>query len=121
MDRSRWAKFSTIEQMANIGSEVGRSINAYRRGDGVSFEADLDRALDLFSATAELLAAQHSRRIREVLRVRDQFLQLFYGSPEDFRDASKLEEYFIQFGVAARALRSTPGGARVSSGLGSLR
>ena len=68
----KWASLSLVEQMANIGSEVGRAIksrdNAQRR-DGA-----IERALDLFSATA---VCHSGLRLREILRARDEFLRLF--------------------------------------------
>lgn len=105
MNRERWSKLSIFEQMGNIGSEVGRSITAKRRGDDEAFDGALDRALDLFNATAEVLVEQHSPRVREVLRARDQYLQLFYGDTDSFDDAPALEKYFMQFAIAARSQR----------------
>ena len=100
VDRERWGQLTFLEQMANIGAEVGRSINAKRRGQDRRADSAIERALDLFSATAEALAEKKSHRLREVLRARDEYLRLFYdGTFED--DAEKIEKYFHQFAVAA--------------------
>jgi hypothetical protein len=87
--------------MANIGADVGRTITAWRKGQAERFEGALDRALDLFAASVEQLAAEHSPRLKEVCRAREEFLGLFYA--EDFdQQAAAIEAYFVQFATAAR-------------------
>jgi hypothetical protein len=104
VDRRRWATMTIFEQMGNIGSEVGRSISAKRAGNTERFEGSLARALDLFEATIEVMINLKSPRVREVLIARDQFLNLFYGdAPEG--DDQKIENYFMQFAIAARLHR----------------
>lgn len=95
IDRDRWSKLTLFEQMGNIGSEVGRTLKLKRCGQ--NFEPALIRALDLFSATTELLVSQRSCRTKEILRARDQFLHALLEK-EDF----SIEAYFMQFAVAAR-------------------
>jgi len=104
MDRERWAQFSIFEQMGNIGSEVGRAINAWRKGDTARADGAIYRALDLFDATAEVWAKRKSPKTREVLRARECFVALFYGGTFE-QDADALERYFMQFALAARAGR----------------
>ena len=103
VDRQRWAKFTLQEQMGNIGSEVGRSIKAWRAGDKPRFEGALIRALDLFDATTEQLIAAKSPRAKEVLRAQDQYLAVFFDDHAD--DADKIENYFMQYALAARRLK----------------
>ena len=95
VDRERWGRLTILEQMGNIGSEVGRTIKTKKRGD--DFEPALIRALDLFDATVEALVAKKSHRTKEVLRAKDQFLHALYTREDD-----KIEEYFMQFAIAAR-------------------
>lgn len=97
----RWARLNIFEQMGNIGSEVGRSIRAKQAGDESMFKAALIRALDLFEATIDVLVEQKSARVREVLIAREQFLNLFFGNAP-IGDEQKIENYFMQFAVAAR-------------------
>ena len=94
VDRERWARLSLIEQMGNISSEVGRAINS--RDNPERRDAAIERALDLFSATA---ACYRGLRLREILRSRDEFLSLFYGDSTDY---SGVERYFHHFALAAR-------------------
>lgn len=95
VDRNRWMRLNILEQMGNIGSEVGRTLKMKRLNE--NFEPALIRALDLFSATVEHLISTKSHRAKEVLRARDQFLQAIY-----MNDDNKIEEYFMQMAIAAR-------------------
>ena len=101
VDRAEWARFSIFEQMGNIGSEVGRAIKSYRSGNTERFQGAFDRALDLFDATTEVLIANHSYRVREVLLAREEFTRLFFDGTFE-ADAEALERYFTNFAVAAR-------------------
>ena len=94
IDREKWARLSLIEQMGNIGSEVGRAINS--RDDLARRDGAVERAIDLFSATASCYSGL---RLREILRARDEFLRLFYDGSTDF---SGVESYFYHFALAAR-------------------
>jgi hypothetical protein len=101
VDRERWSKLDILQQMGNISSEVGRSISAKKRGDDERSDAAVDRAIDLFDATVECLVAKKSHRVSEVLRAREQYLNLFFCNTFD-ADAGKIESYFMNFAVAAR-------------------
>ena len=101
-DRERWAALTFNEQMGNIGAEVGRAIIAHRNGNTARENRAVDRAIDLFSATVEvLIGTEYSYRLKEVLRARDEFLRLFFDDTFD-RDADKIERYFMYFAFAAR-------------------
>jgi len=101
IDRERWWQLTIYEQMGNIGSEVGRAINARRTGREERVAGAIERALDLFAATTEQLAQEKSPRLREVLRARNEFLRLFYDGTFD-EEADSIERYFMQFAFAAR-------------------
>ncbi|MGC1176979.1 MAG: hypothetical protein WA843_02815 [Candidatus Saccharimonadales bacterium] len=97
-DRQRWARMTMFEQMGNIGSEVGRSLAAKRRGDQQSMRGALYRGLDLIDVTAELWADQKSPRTTELLRAREQFVEAITTDKND----PDLENYFMQYALAAR-------------------
>ena len=102
-DRARWAQLSFNEQMGNIGAEVGRAIIAHREGKPDREARAVDRAIDLFSATAEvLIGTKYAYRLKEVLRARDEFLRLFFDGTFD-ADADKIDRYFMYFAFRARA------------------
>lgn len=97
-DRQKWASLTIFEQMGNIGSEVGRALAAKRRGDEESLRGALWRGLDLFDATAEAWARKQSPRTVEILRARE----LFVEAATTDKDDPMLEDYFMQFAIAAR-------------------
>ena len=102
VDRERWEKMTINEQMGNIGSEVGRAIIAHRNGNKAREDRAIDRAIDLFSATAEVLAGtQYAYRLKEVLRAREEFLRLFFDDTFE-SDADNIERYFMNYAFAAR-------------------
>lgn len=106
VNRDRWATMTIFEQMGNIGSEVERSIKAHEKHDTELFDAALIRTLDLFDATTEVLIAKRSPKTREVLRARNQYLELFYSRDVTPGESSeKLIDYFMQFSLVARADR----------------
>jgi hypothetical protein len=106
INRERWAELTIFEQMGNIGSEVGRAISADRAGRDQWRDGAIDRAIDLFNATAEVWIKQEQPwRAREVLRAKEAFLSLFFGPTDIVVDADELERYFMQFALAARAGR----------------
>ena len=104
IDRERWAELTIFEQMGNIGSEVGRAISATRAGKDKRAQGAVDRAVDLLDATVEVLVAQKSPRVKEVLRAREEFLRLFFDGTFE-ADADNIERYFNQFAIAARRFR----------------
>ena len=102
IDRRRWAELSIYEQLGNVSSEVGRAINATRAGKDRRAQGAIDRAVDLLDATVEVLVAQRSPRVKEVLRAREEFLRLFYDGTFA-EDADKIAKYFNLFAVVARS------------------
>jgi len=102
VDRERWAKMTINEQMGNIGSEVGRAIIAHRNGNKAREDRAIDRAIDLFSATVEVLVGTpYAYRLKEVLRAREEFLRLFFDDTFE-SDADNIERYFMNYAFAAR-------------------
>ena len=97
-DRQKWAALSIFEQMGNIGSEVGRALRAKAKSDNVSMEAAFYRGLDLLDATAEAWVNGKSHRVVEILRARELFVQSIVTHQVD----PMLEDYFMQFAMAAR-------------------
>ncbi len=101
----RWERFSLVEQLANVGSEVERTIRAHGGGNTDRFNNALDRALALFDLTAaDQRWAGHRRR--EVLRAREEFCRVFFEVDPPVNSAAGLQRYFLAFGVAARNVSS---------------
>jgi hypothetical protein len=102
IDRKHWNNMSIFEQMGNIYSEVGRSLNAKRNGHIAERDQSIVRALDLFDATTENLIRIKSVRLKEILRARDQFLSIVYDESASPKDIEGINKYFLQFAIAAR-------------------
>ena len=100
-----WSRFSLLEQLGNIGSEVGRTIKWFRIKDD-RFESAFERALELFDLT--LADDRWKGRRKEIARSREVFCSLLI-EPEKYEnldyELDSLDNYFLQFGIAARLKR----------------
>ena len=105
IDRERWSKMSIFDQMGNIGSEVGRSFSAKRRGDDAGCAQAVGRAIDLFDATVSSLIASKSIRSKEVLRAKEVYLSAIFDKALPGEDDQRVEQYFMQYAIAARLNR----------------
>lgn len=99
----RWFNLSLMEQLGNIGSEVGRAINWKKRGEKMHQEKALERALELFDLT--IRDKRWVKRLKEITRSREIVCDFFYG--DNFYQTSPefLEKYFYYFAFAARKNR----------------
>lgn len=97
-DQAAWADLDVFNQMGNIGSEVGRALTAKKQGKPDRMQSAFYRGLDLINDTAEAWARQKRLGIKELLCARELFAESVLTSKVD----STLEEYFMQFAVAAR-------------------
>jgi hypothetical protein len=97
-DRTAWAKMDLFNQMGNIGSEVGRALQAKRQGKISRSQAAFYRGLDLIDETAQLWAEQKRAGLRELLYARELFVESVTTDKID----PTLETYFMQFAIAAR-------------------
>ncbi len=99
----RWQTLTLAEQMANIGSEVYRAINFFRKENQESFQKAFDRALELFDLT--LADKRWNGRKKEIGRCREVFCGLFFDSENISNlenEFDSLNKYFFQFGIYAR-------------------
>jgi hypothetical protein len=102
IDRARWAKLDIFNQMGNIYSEVGRSFKARQANDTEVYQAALARTIDLFDATVDVLVSRHSPKVKEMLRAKEQFLEVVTQKDLDRVAVKSLDRYFLQFALAAR-------------------
>jgi hypothetical protein len=104
----RWRTFTLLEQLAHVGSEVERAIQADEQQRVERRDRAIDRALELFDLT---VADERWRgpRLREILRAREEFCRLFFADGAATGSAQSLRRYFLQFALAARceAIRGT--------------
>ncbi len=99
LTKERWQRFSIFEQMANIGSEIGRAIN-WKEKDKKRSEAAFERGLELLDLTIE--DKKNTNRLKEICRLREVLVDYFcfdnvYGSSDE-----KWNNYFYAFNYAAR-------------------
>lgn len=96
----RWRELSFIEQMANIGSEVGRSLNWRERNQPTYSEKALVRALELIDLTMDV--NRQRGRLRELARVREALIDFVEGTGDFDTSADSWRKYFLAFAYAAR-------------------
>jgi hypothetical protein len=101
----KWVELSLVEQMGNVGSEVGRAISWQRRGDNERMQKALDRAFELIDLTAGDVRWAFGFRLKEILRAREVLADYFFGNNFYGTIPEKLERYFYYFAYAARKAR----------------
>ena len=99
----RWDQLSFFEQMANVGSEVSRTIS-WRVKNVEYSEKAFERALELLDLT--ISDSKNKGRLRELVRVREALADYFvfdntYESSDDL-----WQKYFYSFNYAASLNRN---------------
>jgi hypothetical protein len=95
----RWQTLSLVEQLGNVGSEVGRALRAKEQGNDPRMWASLERALELFDLT--VADPRLAGRRREVLRAREVVCDFLVGDNTYRSTADSLDRYFQAFALAA--------------------
>lgn len=98
----RWHTMPLTEQLANVGSEVGR-VARWKEKDPQACEKAFSRALELLDLTIQ--DPRWKGRRKELTRVRELFCDAMLGGREYGSDLPGLDRYFYHFAVAARANR----------------
>jgi len=96
----KWFELPLVEQLANIGSEVHRTISWKKKGDLEYSQKAFERALELLDFT--IADPKNIGRLKELTRVRECLVDYFmydniYGSSDE-----EWEKYFYAFAYAAR-------------------
>ncbi len=94
-----WRKLSLKEQLANIGSEVGRTRH-WKEKDEKLYWGAVERALELFDLTLDDPRWQGRRW--EIGRARELFCDAVLGGKEYGSSLENMERYLLQFALAAR-------------------
>ncbi|NQT30518.1 MAG: hypothetical protein HQ596_08090 [Candidatus Saganbacteria bacterium] len=96
----RWNNLTFFEQMANVGSEVGRAIN-WRKKDNNDYSwKAFERALELIDLT--ISDQRNVRRLKELVRVRECLADYFAFDNSFGSTDKKWQNYFFAFNYAAR-------------------
>ena len=96
----RWFKLSLLEQLANVGCDVDRTIQWKKKGDLTLSQQAFERALELMDLT-KADPKNRGPRLKELCRVREALVDYFvydneYGSSDEL-----WHEYFFCFNYAA--------------------
>jgi len=97
-----WFKLSLMEQLANVGTDIERTINWRKRGKKEASDAAFDRAIELLDLTiADPKHKNQGGRLKELLRVREALADYFLFDNE-YSSSDKLwSDYFYCYNYAA--------------------
>ena len=100
----KWGKFSLAEQMANIGSEVGRTIRWKEKKNHQYSKMAFIRALELLDLTIN--CRKNKKRLKELTRVREALVDYFEGENKFSSSDELWQKYFFAFNYSARYLKN---------------
>ena len=100
----RWFELTLESQMGNIGSEVGRAINWKSKGNQLQSTKAFERGLELFDLTLADKRWNYPK-LKEISRAREVVCDFVAGDNEYGSDEKFLNNYFMQFALAARLQR----------------
>ena len=103
----RWKELSFVAQMANLGSEVERTILWKEKGNDSYFQKSFERALELLDLT--IADSKNKRRLRELTRLREALVDHFFGENYFCSSNQLWRKYFFAFNYAARVNRGEQG------------
>lgn len=94
-----WNKISFFEQMANIGSEISRTISWKKKNKDYSNKA-FERALELLVLTID--DTKNRSRLKELTRLKEVLADYFVFNNEYKSNDDLWQKYFYSFNYAAR-------------------
>ena len=103
LNDERWKSLSFIEQMANIGSEVGRTAKWVKKAKPSMAEGAFIRALELIDLTLKygrLDSPFRGTMLKELCKIREYFCSAYEIS--DTESLIWLDKYFSDFALAQR-------------------
>jgi hypothetical protein len=97
-----WEKLTLAQQMANIGSEVFRTINWRKKNNEKYSQMALKRALELVDLSID--DVKNKDRVREIVRLKETLLDYFLDK-NSYKSSDMLwEHYFLPFNYYARRI-----------------
>jgi hypothetical protein len=100
LPKERWMKFSLVEKMANIGSEVIRAMQWQNKHNPEYAKSACENALELFDLT--LADTKNPAELKEIARARELWLDFFMGDNLYHQDQTMWQKYFLAFNYAAQ-------------------
>lgn len=101
--KGRWFTLSLVEQLANVGSDVERTIKWRNSGNAEYSQKAFERVLELIDLT--VLDAKNKGRLREILRMREMLVDYFLYHNEYQSNDVLWQKYFYCFTYAASLRR----------------
>ena len=100
LTQERWNTLSMLVQLANVGTDIERTIRWKNQGNQEYSMQAFERALELLDMT---IADPKNRgcRGRELLRAREALADHFFFDNEYNSTDQSWQDYFYQFGYAA--------------------
>jgi hypothetical protein len=98
----RWDTKPFLEQVANIGSEVERTINWRKRGNEEYSKAAFQRSLELFDLTLGSRNISFPQR-KEIARAREAWVDFIAFDNQYCSNAELWKKYFMQLLVAYKS------------------
>ena len=92
-----------MDQLGNVGTEVGRAARAKEASNERRSWNALERALELFDLTIADERWRGPKR-REICRAREVVCDFIAGDNDYASTAASLDRYFLPFAVAARRM-----------------
>lgn len=98
-----WFDFSLVEQLANVGCDIERTIQWKKKGDLEYSRKAFERALELLDLT--VADPKNRKRLKEVLRVREALVDHFVYDNQYATTDESWQKYFFCFNYAAAIRR----------------
>jgi len=99
----RWYALSLMEQLANVGSDIERTIQWKKKGNSEYSKKAFERALELLDLTVS--DPKNKKRLREILRAREMLVDHFVFDNEYCSTDESWQKYFYYFNYAAALKR----------------
>lgn len=106
LSTGRWFELSFYEQMANIGSEIFRTISWGKKNKEYSQKA-FERSLELFDLA--VMDPKNKKRLKEILRCRELWADYIYGGNQYKQNDAMWQNYFYAFNWAAKNVNEGDG------------
>jgi len=99
LTKKKWFKLSFYQQMANIGSEVFRTLSWKKKNKEYGRQAFF-RSLELMDLT--VADQKNKKRLKELLRCRELWVDYIFGKNQYQQNDLMWQNYFLSFNWAAR-------------------
>ena len=106
LSQGRWNNLSLMAQMANVGSEVSRSINWRQKGKKDLSNNSLFRSLELLFLTIN--DPKNKNRLKEITRVHELLVDDFLNGNTYASKDSLWQNYFLGFAIASKLSSNKP-------------